>query len=212
MKNTKNTDISANAYKALYFGQPLTLRHLNEFYRVPELLFTDLTATDVEALDQKGKGALTQIINKVEKNIMGSREIIDYSDTEERLPENLIPILKKIQGFWENNELIIKPKLSGVFDFIQKSNRTTVTEIRNLLLEENTEFFLRSGFNLYWEEKYSLAWRTPDFGLALYTASAAGGGKGQARVLVKVLQKDALYIDNGAKYFDVTSFLVDVNI
>lgn len=212
MRNQKGTEITPMAYRAIYFAQPFNLRNLNEFYRVPELIFSELEAQDVELLERRGKSAIQQIINKVENSLLKGRNILDLSEETELLPEEAAKIAKAIQGYWQNNELIIKPNLTGAFDFVQKSNRTTAIEIKSIKCTQASEFTLRSSFNLYWEERYSLAWRSDQFSLALLATSAARGGKGQARLLIKILLENSLYIDDLSKYIETEAFLSNINI
>lgn len=213
MKNLHAAAIPAAVYRAIHFSQPLSMHYLGEFYQIPSLLFSSLTAADVDFLTEKEQNGVSQVLSRLERQLMKQREVIDLSnDSDARLPQWLAEHACRIFGLEDADQLAVYFGLSGCFDLVIKSNRTAVSEIDQVQLTPLTCIKLRSPFLFYGEERYSVALRGSDLSCALIAAPGASGGKGSARLLLKFLTADALLIDDAAKYFNTDLFLKGINI
>ncbi len=213
MKNQNAALIPASVYRAIHFSQPLSMRHLGEFYQIPSLLFSSLTTEDIAFLIEKEQNGVSQVLSRLERQLMKQREVLDLSnDSNARLPQWLADHASRIFGLEAADQLAVYFGFSGCFDLVIKSNRTAVSEIEQVQLTPLTCVKLRSPFLFYSEERYSIALRGSDFSCALVAAPGSGGGKGSARLLLKFLTPDALLIDDAAKYFNTELFLKGINI
>mgnify|MGYP001764491241 CR=1 FL=1 len=212
MKNQHTIEIPANVFRAIFFSQPLSMRYLNEFFSVPEFIYASLTTDDVKFLEQKGKDGVSQVLSRLERSMMSSIQVVDLTASETTLPSPFDTWAQAIFATEIDASLAVHVGLSGTYNLLVKSNRTTVQNVNQVQLLVNSNILLRSPFQFYWEEKYSIAYKGQDVSYALYTASAEGGGKGSARLLIKIWTHTELLIDDASKYIDVTPFLKGVNI
>ncbi|MCE5196754.1 MAG: hypothetical protein LLG09_06470 [Negativicutes bacterium] len=213
MKNQNADFIPASVYRAIHFSQPLNLQYLGEFYQIPSLLFSSLTAADIAFLAEKEQNGVSQVLSRLERQLMKQREVLDLSnDNGARLPPRFADHAGRIIGLEAADQLAVYFGFSGCFDLVIKSNRTAVSEIEQVQLTPLTCVKLRSPFLFYSEERYSIALRGSEFSCALVAAPGAGGGKGSARLLIKFLTAEALLIDDAAKYFNTELFLKGINI
>lgn len=212
MKNQHNIEIPANVFRAIFFSQPLNMRYLNEFFSIPEFIYASLTPDDVRFLDQKGKDGVSQVLSRLERSLMSPIQVVDLSSTQTMLPSPYDTWAQAIFATEIDASLAVHVGLSGTYNLLVKSNRTAVQSVNQVQLLVNTHILLRSPFQFYWEEKYSIAYIGQDVSYALFTAPAEGGGKGSSRLLIKIWTRTELFIDDASKYIDVTPFLKGVNI
>jgi hypothetical protein len=212
MKNQLGNEIPASVFRAIHFSQPLNLRHCFEFFSIPEFVLASLTSEDIIFLEKKGKDGVSQIISRLERKHMENIEIIDLSASETQLPISLKTWAEGIFASEINGELAVYAGLAGTYDVLIRSNRTSLIQLKQIQLTPVSHVLLRSSFQFYWEEKYSIAFLGSENSYALYTSSGEGGGKGSARLLLKILTPKALYIDDAEKYIQTGLFLRGINI
>ena len=212
MNNQLGYEIPAAVFRAVHFSQPLNLKHLTEFFSIPELVLASLTSEDIEFLEKKGKDGVSQIVSRLERKYMEGKEVVDLTITETPLP---LPLKNWAEGIFAteiNGELAVYPRLTGTYDVIIKSNRSALSQIKQIQFAPASHILLRSAFQLYWEEKYSIAFHGNEASYALFTSSGEGGGKGSSRLLLKILTPTTLYIDDASKYIQPGLFLRGINI
>ncbi|GEM_PF-6844954 len=212
MINQLGHEIPAAVFRAIHFSQPLNLRYLSEFFSVPDLVLASLTKEDISFLEQKGKDGVSQVVSRLERKLMEKKEVFDLTTSEEALPLPLKTWAESIFSEEINGELAVYVGLSGAYDLLIKSNRTSISHLKQIQLTPTSHLLLRSSFQLYWEERYSLAMLGEDISYAIYAAPGESGGKGSARLLLKILTPDALYVDDAGKYIDPNLFLRGINI
>lgn len=212
MNNQLGNEIPAAVFRAIHFSQPLNLKYLSEFFSIPDFVLASLTSSDLEFLEKKGKDGVSQIVSRLERKYMEGKEVVDLTSSETQLPLFLKTWAQGIFATEINGELAIYPGLTGTFDIILKSNRTALTQIKQVQFTPESHLLLRSAFQLYWEEKYSIAFLGKETAYTLYTSSGEGGGKGSARLLLKILTPTALYMDDASKYIPTGLFLRGINI
>lgn len=212
MINQFGHEIPAAVFRAIHFSQPLNFRHLSEFYSVPDLVLASVTKEDLGFLEQKGKDGVSQVVSRLERKLMEHKEVIDLTTSEVALP---LPLKTWAEGLFAeeiNGELAVYVGLSGTYDLLIKSNRTSLSHLKQIQLTPASHVLLRSAFQLYWEERYSIALLGEEISYAIYTAPGESGGKGSARLLLKVLTSNALYVDDASKYINPDLFLRGINI
>ena len=152
-------------------------------------------------------------MNKIEAALLGSRTVEDWSQKEERLFDTVCGV--PAGDFVSVRELpsgaAVSFAVNGVFDLLQRGNRNGCTEIRGLTVTPETEFTVVNELLPYWEDRYSVALKSPDFSFAISAEDPKIGKKGSACVRLTVMDGDSVRVDDLGKYTDTSALTLWIN-
>ena len=155
-----------------------------------------------------GNGQLQSALKKIRKNRFGNVTVIDgFGEEAPILPADWQEKVKGIRAVQTETALEIIPGIAGVFDYYKTCGKDGQDHIRGLAASENTAFVCRDKLNGYAETYFSIALKSPEFSFALYTMPNNLPIKGTALLGVTLLLGDTLYVENAAKYFDITPYV-----
>jgi len=145
-------------------------------------------------------------MNKVESTLLGGREIIDLSQTEEKAfttaggqqLSDLIRIVDDPAG------VRVAFNLNGTFDVLAKGNRNGTFEVSSMGITPDTTFTLVNELLPFWEDRYSVALKSENFSVALSAEDPKTGKKGSACVRIYVIEDGKVTIDDLGKYMDTS--------
>ncbi len=153
-------------------------------------------------------GQLQSALKKIRKNRFGHITVVDgFSDENPILPIEWQEKVKKISAVQTETALEISLGLEGVFDYYKTCGKDGQDHIRGLGVSKNTAFVCRDKLNGYAETYFSIALKSDEFSFALYTMPNNLPIKGTALLGVSLLVGDTLYVENAAKYFDITPYV-----
>ncbi len=105
---------------------------------------------------------------------------------------------------------------SIVANYFLKAYRTTRLTIPNMHISPETIFEVKKITQTYAFEKFSLGFTSIEngrlVGFSLSVVPATTGMKGQAQCLITTLTHDSYIVDDGAKYFDVSSLIANMSV
>lgn len=152
-------------------------------------------------------------LNKIEKALIGEREIIDLSKTEEKAIESVadMSVAELVNIIEAPDGVKVSFNISGTFDVLCKGNRNGCFEVHGMGVTPNTEFTLVNELNAFWEDRYSVALKSEGFSVALSAEDPGTGKKGSACVRIYIIEGDRIIIDDLGKYIDTSSMTLWVN-
>lgn len=152
-------------------------------------------------------------LNKIEKALIGEREIIDLSKTEEKAIEAVanMSVAELVNIIEAPDGVKVSFNISGTFDVLCKGNRNGCFEVHGMGVTPNTEFTLVNELNAFWEDRYSVALKSEGFSVALSAEDPGTGKKGSACVRIYIIEGDRIIIDDLGKYIDTSSMTLWVN-
>ena len=101
--------------------------------------------------------------------------------------------------------------VEGTFDLLQKGNRNGCCEIRGLKVTPETEFTVVNELLPYWEDRYSVALKSPALSFAIAAEDPKLGKKGSACVRLYVLDETRAAVDDLGKYTDTAPLTLWIN-
>jgi hypothetical protein len=181
---------------------------MEEYFDARSLIFNNLAEDDIKILKEEKKDALNKVINKISKQIIGSRQVIDGSLKEDRImPKEVQDIITRIKvtnqvgGQSIQDGFFINIPVRGYYCLLVQKQRLAVFEMY-VNMDEATFIKVNRKLALYSEEDYSIALKKPDNseGIAIVDRELTTGIKGERLTLVTYFNKDYYYIDNLEKY------------
>ncbi len=146
----------------------------------------------------------TKYLSKIESSLIGGREIVDLSQTEERGLTTIggIPVAEFF-GIHENPAGVsVSFAVNGTFDVLCKGNRNGCFSVRGMGITPETQFTLVNELLPFWEDRYSAAIIREGLSVAISAEDPKTGKKGSACVRVYVIEGDRIVIDDLGKYMD----------
>lgn len=152
-------------------------------------------------------------LNKIEKAIVGDKEIIDLSKTEEKALDTVagIPVAELVKVVDDPAGVKVSFALNGTFDVLCKGNRNGCFEVKGMGITPSTEFTLVNELNAFWEDRYSIALKSDELCVALSAEDPGTGKKGSSCVRIYVIEGDKIVIDDLGKYIDTTDLTLWIN-
>lgn len=151
-------------------------------------------------------------LNQVETALLDGAEIVDLSATEEKIDAicgkpvaDFIRITEKADG------VAVSFAVSGTFDCLMKANRNGRFTVRGMNVSPETEFTLVNELTAFWEDRYSVALKSPAVSFALSAEDSKMGKKGSAAIKLYALADGKLTVDDLGKYIDVAPLLRWIN-
>ena len=157
--------------------------------------------------------SFTKYMNKAESALLGNREIVDGSQKEERLFDTIggIPAEEFVKIRETASGVSVSFNITGTFDLLQRGNRNGCTEIRGLSVTPETEFTAVNELLPYWEDRYSIALKSPELSFAIAAEDPKLGKKGSACVRLYVLDAERAAADDLGKYIDTSPLTLWIN-
>ena len=148
--------------------------------------------------------SFTKYMNKAESALLGGRELVDFSQKEERLFETVggVPAGEFVRIREIASGAAVSFAVTGTFDLLQRGNRNGCTEIRGLGVTPETEFTVVNELLPFWEDRYSVALKSPALSFAVSAEDPKLGKKGSACVRLYVIEENRVAVDDLGKYTD----------
>jgi len=158
------------------------------------------------------KGFL-KLMNQVESSLLGGREIIDATQSEEKVlvSINETPVDSFIKITESASGVSVSFNVLGQFDILAKGNRNGIFEISGANITPKTSFTLVDELNPFWEDRYSIALKGENFSFALSTEDPKTGKKGSCCAKFYLLTENMLIADDLGKYVDTSSLIRWIN-
>lgn len=155
----------------------------------------------------------TKYMNKLEASVIGEREIVDLSQSEEKALDSIcgVPVSEFVSVKEIPSGVAVSFKVNGKFDIIAKGNRNGVTDIKGIGVTPETEFTVVDELLPFWEDRYSVALKSDDISFAISAEDPKTGKKGSSCIRIYVLEKDRVVIDDLGKYMDTSALTVWIN-
>ena len=149
----------------------------------------------------------TKYMTKIEKSVIGEREIVDLSQTDERALDTIGGV--KVEDFVKVKEVpsgvVVSFNVNGKFDILAKGNRNGVSDIKGIGVTPETEFTVVDELLPFWEDRYSLALKSDSLSFAISAEDPKTGKKGSACVRIYVIEDGRVVIDDLGKYIDTSA-------
>ena len=148
--------------------------------------------------------SFTKYMNKAESALLGGRELVDFSQKEERLFDTVggVPAGEFVKIRETASGAAVSFTVTGTFDLLQRGNRNGCTEIRGLGVTPETEFTVVNELLPFWEDRYSVALKSPALSFAVSAEDPKLGKKGSACVRLYVIEEDRVAVEDLGKYTD----------
>lgn len=146
-------------------------------------------------------------LGAVEKRLLDGVEVIDLSQTEEKIPgaDGLVSVYPQRDG------VQVSFAVDGDFHLLGKMNRNGKYEIDHIRVTPETRFTVVNELLPFWEDRYSIALRSDADWYAISVEDPKTGKKGTACVKLYVRHGASLWIDDLGKYVDCTELLRWIN-
>ena len=150
--------------------------------------------------------SFTKYMNKIESALLAGREVIDWSQKDEPLFETVagVPVSDFVKIEERASGAAVSFAVRGTFDLLQRGNRNGCTEIRGLPVTPETSFTVVNELLPYWEDRYSVALKSPGLSFAISAEDPKLGKKGTSCIRLYVIEEGAVKIDDLGKYTDTT--------
>ena len=150
--------------------------------------------------------SFTKSMNQIEAALLGDREIVDGSQKEEKLFETVggVPVEDFVKIRECASGAAVSFRVRGTFDLLQRGNRNGCTEIRGLGVTPETDFTVVNELLPYWEDRYSVALKSPALSFAISAEDPKLGKKGTSCIRLYVIEEDRVAVDDLGKYIDTT--------
>ncbi len=145
-------------------------------------------------------------MNRIESALLAGREVLDWSQKEEPLFETVagVPVSEFVKIGERASGAAVSFAVDGTFDLLQRGNRNGCTEIRGLRVTPETSFTVVNELLPYWEDRYSVALKSPSLSFAISAEDPKLGKKGTSCIRLYVIGEGAVKIDDLGKYTDTT--------
>ena len=155
----------------------------------------------------------TKYLTKIEKSLIGEREIVDLSMTDDRALEHIrcINVADFVKIIEKPSGVAVSFNVSGKFDVLAKGNRNGVTDIKAVGVTPETEFTVVDELLPFWEDRYSVALKSENLSFAISAEDPKTGKKGSACVRIYVIEDSRVVIDDLGKYTDTSALTQWIN-
>ena len=157
--------------------------------------------------------SFVKYMNKIESSLLAGREVLDWSQKEE-------PLFTTVAGVPASDFVKIEERASGAavsfsvdgtFDLLQRGNRNGCAEIRGLHVTPETAFTVVNELLPYWEDRYSVALKSPSLSFAVAAEDPKIGKKGSACARLYVMDENRVAADDLGKYTDTSALTLWIN-
>lgn len=148
----------------------------------------------------------TKHMTKIESALIGGREIVDLSQSEEKAFETIggVPASEFVRITEKPDGAAVSFAVSGRFDVLCRGNRNGCFELKNAAVDAGTEFTVVNELLPFWEDKYSVALKSDALSVAISAEDPKTGKKGGACIRITVIEGDRIVTDDLGKYTDVS--------
>ena len=155
----------------------------------------------------------TKYMTKIENAVIGGREIVDLSQTDEKALETVggVAVSDFVRITEKPSGVSVSFNVSGRFDLLAKGNRNGVSDIKGIGVTPETEFTVVDELLPFWEDRYSVALKSDELSFAISAEDPKTGKKGSACVRIYVIEKDRVVIDDLGKYTDTSALTLWIN-
>ncbi|SHG43554.1 hypothetical protein SAMN02745221_00212 [Thermosyntropha lipolytica DSM 11003] len=188
----------------------------NEYYDVNSLLLETavnkvLDEGEILAdIEENGATGVQRSMKKLSDYIIGNRRLVNGLRSEEKvLPLKAVEILEGVKPQNRAGIIYVSFPLDGQFNIIVKKQRGALFKADGMYIKPYAHSFqLINPLLIYGHEDYSIALSSPDnqFGFALMYGPSLIGAKGQNMLKVSYFDQEAYYVDDAAKYREVSDF------
>ncbi len=160
-----------------------------------------------------GADQVQGLCNLKEKNFIGDRIKVDgFKDSRKILTPTAVDILQSLKIHDLKYCINLNFNLNGIYDIYQNLGRGITNEIKNVHITSKSSFLLKNTFNNYNNDPYSIAFISKDYSIAFAVTTSAKSHKTSAVLKIIEITNDAILIDDGSKYIDVTSFTKGISV
>ena len=157
--------------------------------------------------------SFTKHMNRIESALLGNREIVDRGPSDERAFDTVagVPAEDFVRIRETASGAAVSFRVTGTFDLLQRGNRNGCCQIRGLTVTPETEFTVVNELLPYWEDRYSLALKSPELSFAIAAEDPKIGKKGSACVRLYVMDGERVAADDLGKYTDTSALTLWIN-
>ena len=150
--------------------------------------------------------SFVKYMNKIESALLAGREVLDWSQKDEPLLESIagVPVSDFVKIEERASGAAVSFAVRGTFDLLQRGNRNGCTEIRGLSVTPETSFTVVNELLPYWEDRYSVALKSPGLSFAISAEDPKLGKKGTSCIRLYVIEEGTVKTDDLGKYIDTT--------
>ena len=155
----------------------------------------------------------TKVMTKIEAALLGTREIVDLGASDERAFDTVAGVAAEefVKIHESASGVAVSFNVTGVFDLLQRGNRNGCAEIRNLSVTPETRFTVVNELLPYWEDRWSVALKSPSLSFALAAEDPKLGKKGSACARLYVTDEKRAAADDLGKYTDTSALTLWIN-
>lgn len=148
----------------------------------------------------------TKHLSKIESALLGDREVVDLSQSDERAFETIggVPAADFVRVIEKADGAAVSFAVNGRFDVLCRGNRNGCCEIRNMAVDGDTVFTAVNELLPFWEDKYSVALKSENLSVAISAEDPKTGKKGGACIRITVIENGRVVTDDLGKYTDVS--------
>ncbi len=197
-------------------------KHLGVFYLEKNEVLGKILSESEESIakiaDECREGGVRwrmfpKYLNKVESALLGGAEIVDLSQTEEKISSICgKPVAEFIKVTEKADGIAVSFDVNGTFDCLMKANRNGKFTVKGMGVTPETEFTLVNELTAFFEDRYSVALKSEAVSFALSAEDSKQGKKGSAAIKLYVLADGKLIIDDLGKYMDTSPMLLWINL
>ncbi|EYE88683.1 hypothetical protein Q428_06925 [Fervidicella metallireducens AeB] len=202
----------AKVKQSILYSYP-SVKYFNEFFNMRSLLLNSLDEKGIENILSNEKSGVQSELNKVIKNLMGDREVIDGLKEEHKvLPDFAQEIVSNIKVEEVLECIYASFPLSGLFDIVQKGYRSCCIETVSVTVSPDSRFQFKNDLLTYGKEKYSIAFKGKDFWIAFSLVPSDEGRKGTSKFVVIYVDNNSYIVDDVDKYIDASLFKKNTSV
>ena len=155
----------------------------------------------------------TKVMTKIESALLGNREIADLGASDERAFDTVagVPAAEFVRIHESASGVAVSFNVTGTFDLLQRGNRNGCSEIRNLSVTPETRFTVVNELLPYWEDRWSVALKSPSLSFAVAAEDPKTGKKGSACARLYVMDERRAAVDDLGKYTDTAPLTLWIN-
>ena len=157
--------------------------------------------------------SFAKYMNKIESALLGDREIVDLSASGERAFDTVagVDAAEFVKIHESASGVAVSFSVEGTFDLLQRGNRNGCCEIRGLNVTPDTRFTVVNELLPYWEDRWSVALKSPSLSFALAAEDPKLGKKGSACARLYVMDENRTAVDDLGKYTDTSALTLWIN-
>jgi hypothetical protein len=203
--------LAVTAFECRYFYG--AIKYFEFFDSSREILYSSLVEEkngvsfrDIERW-ASSNGQLQGKVNKIYESLTRNITVNDIFESSETLPEKYAEIIRGIKVRDTVLSLEISLPVNSVFDIYKSFGKGESDKNAALTVTPDTAFSVRPKLSSAHDTFFTLALNGSDFSISISAVPNRSATKSDADIAICIKDKDSLWYDNGAKYFD-TSLLV----